>query len=65
MTYKVVRKHAHPLIEDVELDVGLSKEEAQAYCKDPESSSRTCTNPDPIAYTAAHGAWFNAYYEED
>jgi hypothetical protein len=56
-TYKVVRKFFKG--ESRTLKTGLTLEEAQEHCEDPETSSSTCThNPE------ASSPWFDAYYEE-
>ena len=43
---------------------GLTLEEAQAHCSDPETSSRTCTSAEGNRRTRALGAWFDSYSEE-
>lgn len=43
---------------------GLTLEEAQAHCSDPETSSRTCTNAEGKRRTRALGAWFESYSSE-
>jgi hypothetical protein len=45
------------------IKTGLTLEEAQAHCNDPETSSRTCTNPTPLRYTKKVGQWFDGYTE--
>ena len=69
MTYKIVRKYFRKFfldnIDDEVIETGLSLEEAQAHCSDPETSSRTCKSRDNIALTEKYGPWFNAYYEEE
>ena len=62
-TYRIVRLHRdNP--ERVELLQGLTLEEAQAHCSDPETSSSTCKGEKGEDYTAQHGPWFDAYEEE-
>ena len=38
---------------------GLTLEEAQEHCSDPETSSKTAGNP------SEPGAWFDGYVRED
>ena len=40
---------------------GLTLEEAQSHCRNPESSSRSATSARAKRYTAQHGAWFDGY----
>lgn len=42
----------------------LSLEEAQAHCKDPETSSSTATSAKARRYTERHGRWFDGYTEQ-
>lgn len=42
---------------------GLTLEQAQAHCKDPETSSRTCTKAHNVRRTAQRGPWFDGYEE--
>ena len=39
---------------------GLTLEEAQSHCQDPESSSSTTTDPDEEP-----GGWFDGYSDQD
>lgn len=63
-TYKIVRKFQRSNVEDELIAEGLSLEEAQEHCQDPETSSRTCTSREGRERTEEYGAWFDAYYEE-
>ena len=40
---------------------GLSLEDAQEHCEDPETSSTTCTDH---SHAEKHWAWFDVYTEE-
>jgi hypothetical protein len=61
-TYKVVRKFFRA--DDELIADGLSLQEAQEHCQDPETSSRTATSACAIALTEKCGLWFDAYYQE-
>lgn len=60
--YKVVRYFydGHP---KRTIKTGLTLEEAQAHCKDPETSSKTATSAKAKRYTRTHGEWFDGYEE--
>ena len=62
-TYKIVRFYMNHT-ERLTLEGGLTLDEAQAHCQDPETSSSTATKPKALAHTEAHGPWFDAYTEE-
>ena len=62
-TYRIVRLHKDNY-ERPCLRQGLTLEEAQAHCRDPETSSSTCEEEEGKKYTERHGAWFDAYEEE-
>jgi len=63
-TYMIIR-FFQDLDRDWELrETGLSLEEAQAWCNDPETSSRTCKDPDLIKLTDEVGPWFDGYQPE-
>jgi len=46
------------------LKKGLSLEEAQKHCKDPETSSSTCTNAKGLRRTKVSGPWFDSWTQE-
>ena len=46
------------------IDTGLTLEEAQAHCKDPETSSSTATSQSLVTLTHLFGEWFDKYEEE-
>ena len=45
------------------IKTGLTLEQAQAHCQDPETSSSTCTRADRKAITRRYGPWFDGYDE--
>jgi hypothetical protein len=64
-SYKIVRmffNNGEPSHRTI--TTGLSLEEAQEHCNDPETSSSTCTSSKMKAYTKLHGPWFDGYEEE-
>ena len=40
---------------------GLTLDEAQAHCGDPETNSKTCTRAVGKARTRKYGPWFDGY----
>lgn len=60
MSYRIVR-HFFRSNRKVTVARGLTLEEAQAHCKDPESSSRTCTKKAGKDRTRKWGPWFDGY----
>ena len=63
MTYKIVR-HYRDSYRKRTIATGLTLDEAQAHCKDPETSSSTCTSAEGRRRTRQHGAWFDGYDED-
>lgn len=64
-TYKILRYFRDdPELNRTLIARGLTLEEAQEHCSDPETSSSTCTLPERVALTEAHGAWFDGYDAE-
>jgi hypothetical protein len=60
--YKIIRHYFNHNKRIVQR--GLTLEEAQAHCKDPESSSRTATSAQARRRTRNKGPWFDGYTEE-
>ncbi len=58
-TYKIVRFYQRDANARETIKTGLTLEEAQEHCSDPETSSRTSTSDD-----GTRGPWFDGYYEE-
>ena len=59
MSYNIVRfyfKGGNRIIQR-----GLTLEEAQAHCKDPETSSSTCKSASSHRITKRNGPWFDGY----
>lgn len=64
MSYRIVRKYASNTMTDKVIKRGLTEEEAKAWCRDPQTSSRTCTTEEGRERTRLHGAWFDAFEGE-
>ncbi len=64
MGYKILRFFQNEKHPTQVLETGLTLEEVQVHCKDPESSSRTCEGSEGIARTEQYGTWFDGYDEE-
>lgn len=63
-TYRIVRFSFNNGRENVYGLGGMSLEEAQAHCQDPETSSKTATDAEAARRTAKIGPWFDGYEEE-
>ena len=46
------------------IETGLTLEEAQRHCSDPESSSRKTTGAKARRITRRNGNWFDGYVKE-
>jgi len=58
-TYKIVRMFFNRGNRTIKS--GLTLEQAQEHCQDPETSSSTCTEEAGLHRTAKFGAWFDGY----
>lgn len=45
------------------IKTGLTLKEAQAHCRDPETSSKTCKKAVNRRRTEQYGPWFDGYEE--
>lgn len=63
MSYKIVRMYFRDTRKNRTIKTGLTLEQAQAHCRDPETSSSTCTLPKNVARTKNMGPWFDGYEE--
>lgn len=63
MSYKIIRFFLLSKEQET-IETGLSLEEAQKHCSDPETSSSTCESEEMLNYTDIHGPWFDGYTEE-
>ena len=61
-TYRIVRLHKDNNRRPV-LVQRCTLEEAQLWCRNPETSSSTCEGETGKKYTEVHGPWFDAYEE--
>lgn len=61
--YKIIRHYRDSDVPNRTIATGLTLEEAQAHCQNPETSSSTCTGKVGKARTRKLGAWFDGYSE--
>lgn len=64
MRYKIVRNYRDASFMNRVVRRGLTLEEAQAHCSDPETSSSTCKGRAGRVRTARYGPWFDGYSED-
>lgn len=64
-TYRIVRFYQQGSVNRRIIKRGLTLEQAQAHCRDPQTSSRTATNPHAKERTRINGPWFDGYEEEE
>lgn len=61
--YNIVRMYRDAYPRRRIIKRGLTLEQAQAHCRDKETSSSTATNPVARRRTATLGPWFDGYQE--
>ena len=64
-TYCIVRSYFEDGVRNKRIREGLTLEEAQEHCSDPETSSRTCTEDAGIEHTEKYGPWFDGFESEE
>jgi hypothetical protein len=62
-TYRIVRMYREGHKPET-VARGLTLQEAQGHCRNPETSSSTCTYPENIQRTKDKGPWFDGYEKE-
>lgn len=62
-TYKVIRMFRDSSKRMI-IKTGLTLEEAQEHCKNPETSSSTATGFVELTLTKNFGPWFDGYEKE-
>jgi hypothetical protein len=62
-TYKIIRHFFEGRKRIVKR--GLTLEEAQKHCKNPETSSWSCKLPENVKRTKKFGNWFDGYAAEE
>ena len=60
-SYKIVRFYQRDSESRRTVRTGLTLEEAQRWCQDPETSSSTATMPQARRITRRNGPWFDGY----
>jgi len=63
-TYKIIRGYFNDEYPRETIATGLTLEEAQEHCRDPETSSSTCSSEEGLRRTRERGPWFDGYDEE-
>ena len=64
MSYKIIRFFQRDDVPKEVVATGLTLEEAQEHCHDPETNSRTCEESENVARTEQCGDWFDGYTED-
>lgn len=64
-TYTILRKFQRESIPSQTIKTGLTLEEAQEHCADPETSSKTAKGSTARRRTEQCGPWFDAYTAEE
>ena len=62
MSYKIIRFFQRDTNKVIKR--GLTLQEAQAHCRNPETSSSTAKGSEAVKRTEQFGPWFDGYEEE-
>ena len=62
MSYRIIRFYKNSSRKRI-IRRGLTLEEAQEHCRDPETSSSTCTTAEAKRITRRNGPWFDGFEE--
>ena len=65
MSYKIVRMYHYAGVPSRVIKRGLTLEQAQVHCRDPEATSSTCKSAEGKRRTAWCGPWFDSYTKEN
>ena len=63
-TYKIIRHYQRAGLRNETIRTGLTLDEAQAHCQDPETASDTCKGTEGRKRTEQVGVWFDAFTAE-
>jgi len=63
-TYKIVRCYMNGGHQFRTVKRGLTLEQAQAHCRNPETSSKTATSAAARRRTKTRGPWFDGYEDD-
>lgn len=63
-TYRIVRMYFHKRGPGRTIKTGLTLEQAQEHCSNPETSSSTCTSSVGKRRTRRVGPWFDGYADD-
>ena len=63
-TFKVVRYYFSDDMDSEVILTGLTLEQAQAHCQNPQTSSQTATVASAVRRTEKYGPWFDGYTSE-
>ena len=61
--YKIVRMFQNSDLRSRIIKTGLTLEQAQEHCRDPETSSSTAKGSKARKRTEVYGPWFDGYEE--